>query len=199
VVESSESLAPYELKTLIDGVVIDKHLTRGEAVDRDKQAFVIADLRTVWVELGVYQRDLDRVRIGQAVRIESGSDGTQADAEIAYVTPSLDDATRTATARLVVPNPDRRWRPGMFVTAHVLDPQPAQVAIPRSAVQTLGGRTVVFVATEKGFAPRAVSLGRQGEFMVEVLAGLEPGERYAAGGSFLLKAELGKAEAEHEG
>jgi cobalt-zinc-cadmium efflux system membrane fusion protein len=198
VVESSESLAPYELKTLIDGVVIDKHLTRGEAVDRDKQTFVIADLGTVWVELGVYQRDLERVHAGQAVRIESGADGMRADGVIAYVTPSLDEATRTATARIVLPNPESRWRPGMFVTARVLDPKPVPVAIPRSAVQSVDGRPVVFVETEDGFEPRPVSLGRQGEALVEALSGLAPGERYAARGSFLLKAELGKSEAEHE-
>ena len=58
VIESSDSLAPYSMKTAIDGVVIAKDLTRGEAVERTKQAFVVADLASVWVDLAVYQKDL---------------------------------------------------------------------------------------------------------------------------------------------
>ena len=198
VVESSDSLAPYTLKTAIDGVVLAKHLTRGEAVDREKQAFVVADLSTVWVDLSVYQKDLGRIAMGQRVRIHAVNEGPDAEGAITYLTPAVDQVTRTATARVVLENPDRKFLPGMFVTAHTLDATEAAVAVPRDAIQSLEGRPVVFVETPEGFAPHPVTLGREGESRVEVLTGLTAGERLAVANTFLLKAELAKSEAEHE-
>jgi cobalt-zinc-cadmium efflux system membrane fusion protein len=195
-VESNESLAPYELKTQLDGTVVERHITRGESIDREKQAFVIADLSSVWVDLAVYQKDLDHVRVGQSVLILAGS--MEAQGTLSYIAPIVDEPTRTAVARVILDNPARRWRPGLFVTARVLDPSPAAVVVQRGAIQTIDGRPTVFVESAEGFVPRPVTPGRTGETLVEVVDGLRPGERYAATNSFLLKAELGKAEAEHE-
>ena len=198
VIESSESLAPYELSSKTAGTVIEKHLTPGEAVDRDTQTFVVADLATVWVDIAVYQKDLDRVRVGQTARISAGERGPTADGPISYVTPIVDPATRTLTARVVLPNEAGQWRPGMFVTARVLEPIEAAIVIERSAVQVLAGKSVVFVEDGDTFAPRSVMLGRSGETTVEVVSGLAAGTRYVAANSFLVKAELAKSEAEHE-
>jgi len=198
VVESSESLATYQLTTAIDGVVIEKHLTQGEAIDRDKGAFLVADLANVWVDLAVFQKDLDKVTRGQTVRISAGKEVAPAEGLVSYLTPTVDPPTRTATARVVLPNVDGRWRPGMFVTGRVLAPVQASLVVPLSAVQTYEGNPVVFVERDAGFEPRPVVLGARGESQVAVLSGLEPGERFVATNSFLLKAELGKGEAEHE-
>lgn len=196
-IESSESLAPYPLVTLIDGVVIEKHLTRGEAIDREKQAYVIADLSRVWVDASVFQRDLDAVRVGQAVRVSAGPEGPAALGTISYLTPVVDVPTRTATARVVLPNPDGAWRPGIFATVRALQPVPVPLAIPRDAVQTVDGQTVAFVEGDHGFTIRHVVLGRAGDTLVEVLDGLAPGEAIAVTNTFLLKAEAGKGSAEH--
>ncbi len=198
VIESSDSLAPYTLQTAIDGVVLAKHLTRGEAVDREKQAFVVADLSSVWVDLSVYQKDLGRIAMGQRVRIHAVNEGPDAEGTISYLTPAVDQVTRTATARVVLDNPERKFLPGMFVTAHTLDAAEAAVVVPRDAIQSFEGRTVVFVDTAAGFAPHPVTLGREGETRAEVLTGLAAGERIAIANTFLLKAELAKSEAEHE-
>jgi cobalt-zinc-cadmium efflux system membrane fusion protein len=198
VIESSESLARYELKTFIGGTVIEKHLTLGEAVNSDRQAFVIADLATVWVDLSVYQKDVLHVRTGQSVHIDGGPGLPEATGTISYITPVVDQPTRTATARVVLANPEGSWRPGMFVNAHVLDPAPAGIVVPRSAMQLVAQAPVIFVETDEGFEPRPVTIGRAGDTHVEIVAGLRPGERFVATNSFLLKAELGKSEAEHE-
>lgn len=198
VIESSDSLVRYELKTLIAGVVLAKDLTIGEAVTPERQTFVIADLSTVWVDLAVYQKDLAAISLGQAVRIHAVQPGPDAEGTVSYITPVVDPATRTATARVVLPNPDRKWLPGMFVTGHPLDPRAAAVAIPPSAIQMLDGRSTVFVETAEGFTPRAVTLGRQGETLTEIVAGLSPDERVVSKNSFLIKAELAKGEAEEE-
>lgn len=196
-IESSESLAPYPLVTLTDGIVIEKHLTRGEAVDREKQTYVIADLSQVWVDASVFQRDLGHVRLGQGVRVSAGPGGPSALGTISYLTPVVDVPTRTATARVVLPNPGGAWRPGIFATVRALQPVPVPLAIPRDAVQTIDGQTVAFVDDPHGFTIRHVVLGRAGDTLVEVLDGLVPGEAIAVTNTFLLKAEAGKGAAEH--
>ena len=201
VVESSVSLARYELQTMIDGVVIDRHATIGEAVDSETKVFVIADLRNVWVDLSVFQKDLSKVRVGQTVRISAehfAEEQSDVEAKITYIAPVVDEVTRTAVARAVLPNPAGYWRPGMFVTGKLLDPSQVAVAVPEAAIQTVEGRTVVFVETEEGLKARPVAVGRRGETLAQIVSGLEAGERYAAAGTFLLKAELGKGAAEHE-
>jgi membrane fusion protein, heavy metal efflux system len=200
VVESDESLAPFEVRTLIGGTVIEKHITLGEAVSRDHDAFVIADLSTVWVDLTVYQRDLARVREGQPVRVFVGHDTASGEARIDYVTPIVDETTRTATARLEIRNADGHWRPGMFVRGRILlDRTAAPVAVPRTALHTYEGGTVVFVETPDGFEPRSVRTGRAGRDVVEITEGLSAGETYARSGGFTLKAELGRESLGHAG
>lgn len=198
VIESSDSLAPYSMKTAIDGVVIAKDLTRGEAVERTKQAFVVADLASVWIDLAVYQKDLGRIAIGRRVHIDAVGEGPAAEGLISYVTPSVDQVTRTATARVVLANPERRFLPGMFVTAHTLDTADALVAVPRDAIQTLADRPCVFVEQPGGLARRPIVLGRQGSELIEIVSGLSAGERIAVKNSFLLKAELAKGEGPEE-
>jgi len=193
IVESDATLAPFEVKTLISGTVIGKHITLGEAVSRDGDAFVIADLSTVWVDLTVYQRDLDVVKVGQRTQVFIGHEPVPDQAVIGYVTPIVDEQTRTATARVVLPNKDRLWRPGMFVTAKVLVQQAeVPVAIPRTALHTYEERTVVFLETAEGFKPEPVTLGRRGAELVEVVSGLGIEDRYVTVGGFTIKAELGK-------
>jgi cobalt-zinc-cadmium efflux system membrane fusion protein len=103
-----------------------------------------------------------------------------------------------ASARVVLPNPDGVWRPGLFVTATVFNPVAADVVIPRRALQTLDGKTVVFVVADDHFVARPVTVGRVGRSRAEITAGLARGERFADERSFLVKAELAKGEAAHD-
>jgi len=198
IVESDESLAPFEVTTRIAGTVIEKHISLGEAVSRDRDTFVIADLSTVWVDLTVYPRDLDRIRVGQPVRLLVGHVPSPDTGHVGYVTPVVDEVTRTATARMVLPNPDGAWRPGMFVTGRVLvDRTEVPVAVPATALHTHEGARVIFVAEDDGFVPREVELGLRGGDLVEIVRGLAPGERYVRSGGFTLKAELEKESLGH--
>ncbi|NOX38315.1 MAG: efflux RND transporter periplasmic adaptor subunit [Calditrichaeota bacterium] len=193
VIESNESLAPYEVKSLIDGVIIEMHLTRGEVINDNTHAFIVADLSYVWADLTVYQKDLPRVKIGQKAIISASPAPVTAEGRISYISPVVDEATRTAIARVVLPNYDRQWLPGMFITAKVIvDVINAPVVVPKTAIETYEDQTVVFVKTAEGFVPRPVELGRENDLYVEVLSGLEPGEAYVTKGGFTLKAELMK-------
>jgi cobalt-zinc-cadmium efflux system membrane fusion protein len=167
-------------------------------VTRDEAAFIVADLSTVWVMVSVYQNALSQVRPGQPVHIVTSHGGEEADGRVSYVSPVVDQATRTATARVVLPNPDGAWRPGLFVTATVLNAVPAPMVIPRRAIQTFEARPTVFVAEGGRFTAREVTIGHAGRSRVEVTSGVAPGDRIADERSFLVKADLAKGEAGHE-
>ncbi len=193
-IESNESLSSYSIQSLIQGTVVARHLTLGEEVSQETLVFTVANLDTVWVDLSVYQSDQARVRVGNRVRILADRDHVSGLQRIAYVSPILDRKTRTATARVILPNPDRRWKPGLFVTGEVVvDSKRAAVAVPRSAIQTLDGLPVVFVLDGDRFTPRPVRKGLSDQDRIEILEGLSVGESYAARGSFLLKSELEKS------
>jgi membrane fusion protein, heavy metal efflux system len=191
-------LTRYEVVAPFAGTVIAKHITIGEVLKDDTEAFVVADLSTVWVDLNIAAKDLPLVRKGQRVVVTANTT-TQAEGTVSYVSPVVSDETRTAVTRVVLPNPDGRWRPGLFVTATLTaSDTPVAVLIPKTATQTIDGQPSVFVQTPEGFAPRPVTLGRANETHVEITAGLKAGERYATTETFILKAELGKGAAAHE-
>jgi len=192
-VVESENLSSFEIRSGIGGTVLEQHAAPGEAIGRERAAFVVGDLRTVWAVLAIYPQDAPRVRAGQKVFIRAP--GVPAvDAEIDYVSPVVDPHTRAARARVVLPNKDGRWRPGLFVTATVAEPVEAPVVVPVAAVQTVDGRSVVFAREGGRVEAREVTLGRRGRLHVEVEAGLEAGTEVAHEGVFVLKAELEKGE-----
>lgn len=195
---SAPALNQYELRAPFDGTVVEKHMAMGEAVGDTATVFTITDLSTVWAEFIVAPRDLAAVRVGERVTISSSVLNETAEGRVSYVGPLLGAQTRTATARVTLRNPGMAWRPGLFITVRVLrDEEPVALAVPADAIQTVGERSVVFTVVPGGFKAQPVRTGRRDDAQVEVLEGLEPGTRYAAANTFMLKAELGKASAEH--
>ena len=183
----------YEIRAPFAGTIIEKHLTLGESVNEDSETFTIADLSSVWVDINVYQKDLAQIRKGQTVVIQVGHGIPEETGEIAWVGPLVGEATRTAKARVVLANPDGTLRPGLFVTAQVaVANTPAGIVVPKSALQTVEDRTVVFVQDEDGFEPRPVQTGRESATQVEILSGLEAGQSFVSKGAFTLKAQLSK-------
>jgi cobalt-zinc-cadmium efflux system membrane fusion protein len=149
----------------------------------------------VWIDLSVYQRDLARVRPGQAARVIAGHDLPETEGVVSYVTPVVDESTRTATARIVLENPDGFWRPGMFATAEVMvERVEVEVGVPASALQSLADQTVVFVQGAEGFRPRPVVAGKRDGQWVEIREGLAPGEKIVVEGAFTVKSELMRSE-----
>jgi cobalt-zinc-cadmium efflux system membrane fusion protein len=199
VIESNESLHPFEIRAPLAGTVIAKDVSPGEFVSTDRELYRIADLGTVWVDLDVYRRDFARLRVGQPVRIDAGDGSTPVDSTLAYLSPIGSANTQTLLARAVLPNPDRSWRPGLFVTAEVeVGASPVPVAVMIEAVQRLRDWDVVFLAADDVFEAQPVVLGRCDGVNVEIVSGLQPEQRYVAAGSFVLKAEAGKSGATHD-
>ncbi|MBU4597637.1 MAG: efflux RND transporter periplasmic adaptor subunit [Desulfarculus sp.] len=184
----------FEIRTPFAGTIIKRHITLGEKVNTDAEVFTIADLSTVWIDINIYQKDLALIQKGQVVQIEIGHNKQSVVGKIAWVGPLVGESTRTATARVVVPNPSGVLRPGLFVNAKVaVSSNMADIVVPKSALQTFEDRTVVFVRTDEGFKPQPVKLGRRNTTRVEVLSGLETGQTYVSKGAFLLKSQLSKA------
>jgi cobalt-zinc-cadmium efflux system membrane fusion protein len=199
VIESNESLQPFELRAPLAGTVIAKDVAPGELASSDRALFEIADLASVWVDLDVYRRDFGRLRVGRPVRIDAGDGSAPASSTLAYLSPIGSPNTQTLLARALLPNPDRSWRPGLFVTAEVeVDATPVPVAVAAGALQRVRDWDVVFLAAGDVFEAQPVELGRRDAELVEITAGLAAGQRYVATGSFILKAEAGKSGATHD-
>ena len=193
IIESNESLAPYEVKAQIAGTVIHMHLTLGEVITDGEHSFLIADLSKVWANLSVYQKDLLQIKIGQKAIISAGPNTKEVVGKISYISPIVDEKTRTATARVVLNNSDGYLRPGLFVNAKVIvGDELVKLYVLKTALENYENQTVVFVKHEEGFVPQPVIIGRSNTRAVEVVAGLKPGQVYVSRGGFTLKAELQK-------
>ena len=186
-------VAPY------DGVVVERHGSRGEVVGPADQLFTIADLARLWIELDVFERDLASVSEGQAVELTTAAwPGRTFPARIGYVADILDVRTRTVRARVEIDNTDGALRPGMFATAVIQTAGGETVlAVPRDAVQNVESTDAVWVPGEEAgaFLAAPVQLGRElPGAMVEIVSGLAAGDSLVVSGAFTLKAELARGE-----
>ena len=189
----------YELRAPLAGMVVEKHLTVGESVTDSTASFTVSDLRSVWAEISVAAPQLPDVRMGAPVVVRATAFDSQAEGRIAYVGALIGAQTRTAPARVALANPQGVWRPGLFVDVEVLASEsPVPIAVDAKAIQRPDGKeSVVFVPAEGGYKAQLVQLGASDGKTTQVLAGLQAGQAYVREGSFLLRAELGKASAEH--
>ncbi|WP_415795429.1 efflux RND transporter periplasmic adaptor subunit [Comamonas aquatilis] len=196
---SAGALNRFELRAPFDGVIVEKHLSVGEAVQDSTAVFTISDLRSVWAEMKVSAPDLPFVRVGEKAVVHATAFESKATGVVAYVGALIGQETRTAPARITLDNPEGIWRPGLFVNVDLTaSSQQAAVAVATAAIQKIeGDKPVVFVPVEGGFKAQSVKLGKADARNTEVLQGLSAGQSYVAGGSFVLKSELGKATAEH--
>ena len=177
----------------ITGVVTKQEASPGEVVDPSSGLFTIADLSTVWVQAEVYEKDLGRVKVGQAafVTVDTYAD-QQFAGNVTYISDFLDPRTRTARVRCEVPNGDVRLKLEMF--ANVSLPTTFRrraLAVPAGALQEVGDKTVVFIRkTATEFEPRWISAGNRVRDLVEVTNGLREGEPVVTAGAFHLKSIL---------
>lgn len=193
--ESNETLRPFTLNAPIDGTIVAFHIAPGESVPSGEVVYTVVDTSTVWADLRVYQRDLPDLHAGQIVRISAGHNYPEFEGSISYVGPVIDETTRTGLVRVVIPNAEGLYRPGLFITGNViLDEHSYGIVVPRSGVISMDGNNVVFVQKkgEEGFEARQVTLGHKDSQNVEILNGLRSGEIYVSQGGFFLKADSQK-------
>lgn len=182
----------------IPGVVTGKHTTVGELADPSKNLFTVADLSSVWVLVDINEKDLAKIEKGRPAAVKVGAFPESVfRGRVTYIADLVDEATRTVKARIEVANPGRKLKPEMFAAVELAIPRssPPVLAVPEEAIVELEGKKVLFITGDDAeFIPREVRTGANGGGWVEVTAGLNEGERYAARGGFLLKSELKKGE-----
>jgi len=192
-VRSGEPSRTYLYRAPSAGVVIDKMAVAGQMMKPGERIYRLADLSSVWVLAQIFENDLPFVQVGQSatVRVTYGRE-RDLPATVALLLPQIEEQTRSATARLVLPNPDGELRAGMFVDVRLsVQPADSAVLVPEIAVLRSGERNTVFLANTDGtFEPREVTLGaRSHDGRYEVLAGLAEGERIVTSGQFMLDSE----------
>jgi cobalt-zinc-cadmium efflux system membrane fusion protein len=188
------------LRAPFDGRVLERQSTPGSTIEPMHPMLTFANLSTLWVFLQAYEKDLALLRPGLPLHIRTEAYPQDTfEGRLDFLGGAVDEGTRTVGVRATVRNTADKLRPGMFVKAQIDVPRTqakkAIVAVPQSALQTLEGRTVVFVQVAPGrFARRAVETGRTFEGFTEILSGVKPGESVVTEGSFVLKSEFAKAE-----
>jgi cobalt-zinc-cadmium efflux system membrane fusion protein len=189
-----QPLSYFPLVSSLSGTVIERTITLGELISPKDKAFTIADLSTVWIILDVYEQNLAAVKEGDDVEITVDAfPGETFKGTIVYLSDVLNPATRTIDARVEIPNPQRRLRPGMFARAAVILPGRGSdvLVAPLDALQQVNNQTVAFVEKKPGtYELRQVSLGRRSPPNGEIQSGLREGERVVTTGSFYLKSIL---------
>lgn len=193
------NLTHYTIRAPFDGLVIKKHLSSGEWVKEDAEIYLIADLSSVWVDIIVYARDLNSVHIGQKAYVKTDGADPEAAGEVSYVGPLVGEDTRTAKARVVMPNPSGKQRPGLFARVELVkETSSLPLVVRNEAIQTLRDKTVVFVCYDDQYEARPVVPGKSDATHTEIVKGLKAGEQYVTRGSYVLKGELGKAGMSHQ-
>jgi cobalt-zinc-cadmium efflux system membrane fusion protein len=197
-VESNESLQTYSVTAPIGGVITERKANPGETTGGD-HLFEVADFSRVRADLNVFPRDRSRLRPGQLVLIKA-ADGTQsAEGRVVYVVPSGEAGNQALIAQVLLDNQQGRWTPGQFIEGRVtVAATDVPLVVPGAAVQTFRDWQVVFVNVGDDYEVRPLRLGRSDGELVEVLAGIEPGDRYVSANSYVVKADIEKSGASHD-
>lgn len=184
------------LRAPASGVVLEKHVVQGQAIQPGEMLYRIANLSDVWVDVALREQDAGAIRVGSRAAVELPAyPGRPIDGRVAYVYPTLDQATRTVRARVEIPNPAGRFKPGMYATVTLTTPSRRALTVPASAILNTGVRTLVFMDMGGGsFMPMEVVAGRTAGGYTEVLSGLEPGQRVVTSAQYLLDSESNLAE-----
>lgn len=196
-IESNQSLNTYSITAPIGGTITQRDANAGEQTG-GRLLLTITDTSSVWADLAVFPRERSRVRAGQPVSItpDAGDEpvaGTIANVEV------LANPDQSVTARAVLPNPEGRLVPGTFVTAEItVGRHEVPLAVRREGLQAFRDFTVVYAQVGDQYEVRMLDLGREAGEHVEVLGGIEPGTRYVAAGSYVIKADVEKSGATHD-
>jgi cobalt-zinc-cadmium efflux system membrane fusion protein len=180
--------ATFSLNSPIDGTVVERDATIGATVGTDANVFKIIDTSRVWIDANVFEKDLPRIRNGQGVKVTTTAfPGTTFTGRVIFINSVVDPDSRTVKVRTEVPNPDGRLKPDMFANVEIItDVNSTAVSVPQSAVLEDGGKSIVFVAEGNGYKQKQVQLGIKNGDRVEIIDGLNSGERVVTKGNYLL-------------
>jgi RND family efflux transporter MFP subunit len=194
--ETGEVRKTLTLYAPVSGIVMEKDVFEGQAYQPGKNLYMIADLSEVWVSAEVFEADAALVSDGMPAEITVAAlPGRTLSGRVEYVYPTLEDRTRSMRARIALANPGGRLKPGMYATVRFTAELGERLTVPASAVLYSGERAIVFADLGGGeLMPHEVELGVRGGDFVQVVSGLEPGQRVVTSAQFLLDSESNLAE-----
>jgi cobalt-zinc-cadmium efflux system membrane fusion protein len=178
----------FPLTAPISGTVIERNGTIGATVGSDANLFKIIDLSSVWIDANVFEKDLERVRNGQVVKVTVPAfPGKTFTGRIILISSIVDADTRTVKVRTEVANPEGRLKPDMFANVEIVTAaHRTAISVPLSAVLDDGGKSIVFVAEGNSYTKKEVALGLKSEDRVEIVQGLNAGDKVVTKGNYLL-------------
>jgi Cu(I)/Ag(I) efflux system membrane fusion protein len=172
----------------VSGVVLEKMVFAGHKVMPNESLMTIADLSVVWADADLYESDLPNVKVGMPMEFVTGD--KKFSGKVTFVSPTLDSATRTAKARLEIPNPDLILKPEMYGTAKLSYELGEKLAVPETAVMRTGQQTYAFKAGENNqLTPVRLTVGVRSGSWVEVIEGLAEGDKVVTSANFLVDSE----------
>jgi cobalt-zinc-cadmium efflux system membrane fusion protein len=178
----------FSLTSPIAGIVVERNATIGATVGTDANLFKIIDISRVWIDANVFEKDLERVKFGQEVKVKVPAfPGSTFSGRVILVSSVVDPETRSVKVRTEVPNPDGRLKPDMFANVEIItDLHRSTISIPQSAVLKDGEKAVVFVSEGSSYKKRVVTAGIQSNDRVEIIDGLVAGDKVVVKGNYLL-------------
>ena len=190
-----------EILSPVSGTVVNTEIYAGQYFTAGQKLFEIADFSTMWFVFRAYEQDIPWLKIGQSVEVTTPSvPGRIFTGTIGFIDPNFDPVTRATQVRVELPNPlvdNRRvLLHRLYGDAAVHLDAPEVLTVPRSAVMQTGPEAVVYVEREGGLYERKpVKLGRRGDEFVEVLAGVEKGDKVVTNGNLLIdgQAEMNRS------
>lgn len=197
-IESNQSLQTYEVRSLIAGTIVNKHVSLGEFVNEEQTIFIISDLQEVWADFAIFPGHFQSVKKGQSISIYPYGSSEGIDSVVSYISAYSDPITQSKTLRAVLPNKENSLPPGLFASARVVtETRPVELTVKKTAIQALNDFTVVFVKEGNTFEARPITTGIEDDEYIEILSGLKKGQKYVHENNYLLKAEILKSGAAH--
>jgi membrane fusion protein, copper/silver efflux system len=190
--QSGEIKKSLHIHSPVDGTVLRIGVRQGQHVTPQKELYMLADLRQVWVLADIYENEIPWVALGDKVEMTLTSvPGRTYKGEVSYIYPYSEAKTRTTKVRLVFENPDLLLRPDMFSEVKILsDTRKNSIVVPSEAIVRSGGNPQIFVVREPGkFEPRVVTLGVESDGRIEVVDGVREGEEVVTSAQFLVDSE----------
>lgn len=189
--ERGEAASTLDVEAPRSGTVVEKMVVEGQEISPQMPLYRIADLSEVWMEVEIYEYELNTVEEGQSVEVSFTSyPGRVFTGAVDFIYPFLETRTRTAKVRIALPNEDGLLKPGMYGSADLRTDLGESRVVPASAIFDTGRRQYVFVERDEGlFVPAIVKLGARSDDVYVVRSGLEVGDEVVVNGNFLLDSE----------
>ncbi|OGF53444.1 MAG: hypothetical protein A2452_06440 [Candidatus Firestonebacteria bacterium RIFOXYC2_FULL_39_67] len=184
-----------EIRSDYAGIITGVNAASGQQLDEISSLFTVSDLSNICANFDIYEKDSGKVQVGQKVKVTTAAypDKTFT-GNILFVSPRIDDTSRTLKVRAEINNNEYLLKHNMFINGKIIMAGGRFLSVPIKSVYQVKDKRMVFVAKNKSeFETREVELGFEDDVFVQIKRGLREGEIIAVDGSFLLKSELLKA------